>query len=695
MISKTTASAFAPIILLGLAVGLAAAEDNHRAPLPAPLGVPVPGPSRDAPYAPQPILPGGVVVPLYSPASPFLKRDRVREAEKYNMRESVPVRIESIINIHNPSIEVHVADPSRNTGAAVILMAGGAHTTLNVGPEGADFVPFFYNYGVTTIILRNRLRADGYDVQRDEVNDALQSIRLVRSYAKEWRIDPNKIGIMGFSAGGELAASAAVLFDDFDKKHTSAGDSLAGITSRPDFVVLVYPGPTPFSRNRTPPAIPRNMPPTFVVTAGSGDRGHAVSSIAYFSAMLDMGVPNIEMHIYGNGHHAGGLSDRNGIPFGTWQYRYIDWFRDLGFLQKPGVETKAARDIAAFPGGPATASAAPEPLRGTALIAASAAGVKTLQTWYVEDTGLWKTTGWWNAANAVTVLVNYSRLSNSTDFLPVIANTFERNAHTDFLNKYYDDEGWWALGWAGAYELSHQERYLAMAEEIFANMAGGWDNTCGGGIWWSKDNRYKNAIANELFLSVAAKLANLTQDPQKRATYLEWAQREWKWFASTGMINAEHLVNDGLDSACHNNHRTTWTYNQGVILGGLTALAKASGDAKTLDTAQSIASAAISRLTDHDGILHDPCEPDRCGKDAVQFKGIFARNLAVLNSADPAPQFRSFLHTNADSIWKNRDSGDQFGVVWSGPSDVKNAATQVSALDALLAAAEVEGAAVK
>jgi predicted alpha-1,6-mannanase (GH76 family) len=157
------------------------------------------------------------------------------------------------------------------------------------------------------------------------------------------------------------------------------------------------------------------------------------------------------------------------------------------------------------------------------------------------------------------------------------------------------------------------------------------------------------------------------------------------------MINSDHLVNDGLDSACHNNHRTAWTYNQGVILGGLSALATQSGDAKPLEAAQSIALAAIARLTDLDGILHDSCEPGRCGNDAPQFKGIFARNLAILNSAAPAPGFRAFLRRNAESIWKNRDAGGRFGVVWSGPSDVISAATQVSALDALLAAAEAEG----
>ena len=212
----------------------------------------------------------------------------------------------------------------------------------------------------------------------------MQAIRLVRAHAKEWNIDPNKIGIMGFSAGAELAAPAAVLFEYFDKNNSGSADPLAGISSRPDFVSLVYPGPTPFSMSfgskflkeslaswpgltlratdMTPP-IPRNTPPAFITCAGAGDRGHAIWANEYFTAMLNAGIPNVESHIYGNGRHpgdalpdgsrmTGGLTYRNGIPFGTWQDRHMDWFRDLGFLQKPGMETKAAKDIAAFASQP-------------------------------------------------------------------------------------------------------------------------------------------------------------------------------------------------------------------------------------------------------------------------------------------------------------------------------------------------------
>ncbi len=326
-------------------------------PLPAPMDVPKPGPTNDGPYAPQPILPGGVVIPLFPPGSPYLNMAKIQQAEVYNMDRSVPGRIGSIVNIHNPSIEFHPGNGSLNTGAAIILAAGGGHNTLNVGSEGADFVPFFYNYGVSSVILRNRLRRDGYNPKTDEVWDALQAIKLVRAHAKEWHLDPKKIGIMGFSAGAELSAPAAILYDEFDKSNNVPENPLAPYSSRPDFVGIVYPGPSPFTRGATP-AIPKDCPPAFITCAGWGDSGHAVWANEYFTAMLNAGVPNVEMHIYARGHHpgdqvgpdeppsTGGLTDRGFISYGTWQYRFLDWFKDLGFLQKSGVETQAAKDVA-------------------------------------------------------------------------------------------------------------------------------------------------------------------------------------------------------------------------------------------------------------------------------------------------------------------------------------------------------------
>src|SRR5581483_2963135 len=135
-------------------------------------------------------------------------------------------------------------------------------------------------------------------------------------------------------------------------------------------------------------------------------------------------------------------------------------------------------------------------------------GIQTLMGWFDQAKGLYKTTGWWNSGNVTTLLVDYSRVSGATQYIPILADIFvaAQNTNPGFLNKYYDDEGWWALAWADAYDLTGNKVYLSLAESIFEDMVGAWDNTCGGGIWWNKDRRNKNAIANELFLSVAAHL---------------------------------------------------------------------------------------------------------------------------------------------------------------------------------------------
>jgi predicted alpha-1,6-mannanase (GH76 family) len=317
-------------------------------------------------------------------------------------------------------------------------------------------------------------------------------------------------------------------------------------------------------------------------------------------------------------------------------------------------------------------------------------GIETLQGWYVWGTGLWTTAGWWNSANALTALVNYSIASVSGSYLPVVLNTYNRHVSGGFLNNYYDDEGWWALAWIAAYDWTGDATYLNTANAIFDDMTTGWDDACGGGVWWSKSRTYKNAIANELFLSVAAHLANRETDPDRQAQDFAWAEAEWQWFSQSGMINSLNLINDGLNSACENNNGTTWTYNQGVILGGLVELSQQDPDPSLPDTAQAIATATIDDLTDENGILHDRCEPS-CGADGVQFKGIFLRNLMALDGSFPDTLYQTFAETNAQSIWNDAQGPNyQFGLVWSGPFDVGDAARQSSALDAIIAAAEMQ-----
>lgn len=322
-------------------------------------------------------------------------------------------------------------------------------------------------------------------------------------------------------------------------------------------------------------------------------------------------------------------------------------------------------------------------------IAAVQRAVAKLQSWYDPESGLWKTTGWWNSANALTTLIDYSRVTHSLRYNSVIGQIYERNIHSGFLNQYYDDEGWWALAWMDAYDLTGRQRYMASAEYIFANMTEGWDSTCGGGIWWSKKRAYKNAIANELFLSVAAHLSNRASSEVQREQYASWARREWRWFRRSGMIERNHLISDGLTSACKDNHKTQWSYNQGVILGGLVELANHERSRSPVRAAKRIAKAAIDHLADRKDILHERCEPN-CGVDGSQFKGIFARNLAVLYGYVPEGDFRHFILRNAESILRyDQTPTHGLGLIWSGPPGKPNASTQSSALDALVAALQI------
>lgn len=348
-------------------------------------------------------------------------------------------------------------------------------------------------------------------------------------------------------------------------------------------------------------------------------------------------------------------------------------------------------NLALRPTAPAHAAAATNPN----YLAYATTDAQALQSWYNSSNGQFNTTGWWNAANALNALIDYSRLSGNRDYTGDIATTFNANSGGNFLNNYYDDEGWWGLTWVNAYDYTGNTTYLNMAKTIFSDMTGGWDSTCGGGIWWSKSRTYKNAIPNELFLTLAARLHERTPGDSGSGSYLDWANREWTWFSGSGMLNSSHLINDGLTSACQNNGQTTWTYNQGVILGGLSDLYKITGNTSYLSQAEAIASAAISTLVNANGVLKEPNEPcgTSCGGDSPQFKGIFMRNLAYLYSIDQQQTYANFILANANSIWQNdQNSAGQFGMMWYGPFDSADAARQSSALDALNAAIQFSSA---
>ncbi|KAK4959683.1 hypothetical protein LTR66_012979 [Elasticomyces elasticus] len=314
--------------------------------------------------------------------------------------------------------------------------------------------------------------------------------------------------------------------------------------------------------------------------------------------------------------------------------------------------------------------------------------------WYNEDSGVWQDL-WWQSGNILETISDLCFLSESTcgQVEDMLVNTYTaaQGIYPGFVNDFYDDESWWALGWIRAYDVAQNETYLKQAQSIFDDMVGGYNATCGG-HWWNKAKTANTAIGNGLFLSVAAQLANRrSKDP---AYYLNWALAEWEWFNQSGLINDRHLINDGLDlTTCKNNKAATFTYNQGVVIGALVALNEAQDggpDSDYLRTAGLIADATITDLTDANGILTEPgsADPDVTG---AQFKGVFLRNLQKLQQTRPQQNFVDFIQANADSLWERaRDAPSGFvGPAWAGPFYTATAASQCSAIDCLVAAAAV------
>jgi predicted alpha-1,6-mannanase (GH76 family) len=329
---------------------------------------------------------------------------------------------------------------------------------------------------------------------------------------------------------------------------------------------------------------------------------------------------------------------------------------------------------------------------------AAEAGIRVLQGWYSRRTGLWKTAGWWNSANALTAVIRYSECTGDPTHRWVIENTFTKaqrgftrlqRRRAAFINEFFDDNLWWALAWVSAADLTGELRYREAAQAIFAHSLSGWDDTCGGGLWWNEERAYKNAITNELFLVLAALLAARVPDQRQ---YRDWALREWEWLRESGMISPSGLVNDGLSAGCVNNGGTTWTYNQGVILGGLAALHELTGEQAYLRQGEVIADAVLGSLVDASGILAEPDEARFAGRadDSTQFKGIFVRYLRDFTRHRDKQEYRAFLLANADSVLASDTNEEgQHGLRWAGPFDRADASRQTSAVEVLTAAAAV------
>jgi acetyl esterase/lipase len=222
--------------------------------------------------------------------------------------------------VHYPSIYVFLPPAGKANGTAVVVAPGGGHSQLVIDKEGWDIADWLNRNGIAAFVLKYRLaRAPGsvYTVPGHALPDAQRAIRLVRSKAREWGVDPNRIGVMGFSAGGEVAALAET---QFDAGRESAADPIERVSSRPDFAVIVYPGYRPGAVT-----VPKDPPPTFLVCADN-DRSHVVTTVNLYLDLEKQGASS-ELHVYAAGGHGFGMRDVN-LPVRTWPDRLKEWLVD-------------------------------------------------------------------------------------------------------------------------------------------------------------------------------------------------------------------------------------------------------------------------------------------------------------------------------------------------------------------------------
>jgi predicted alpha-1,6-mannanase (GH76 family) len=320
-----------------------------------------------------------------------------------------------------------------------------------------------------------------------------------------------------------------------------------------------------------------------------------------------------------------------------------------------------------------------------------------------EPATAWWPSSWWNSAVAVETVADYGKRTGRTDFQWILDRTFTVNRvafpaggrsgdpiEGHFISRATDDAEWWALAWTAAYDLTKDQRYLSEAVTIANYVAGLWDSTCGGGVWWDRERTYKNAVTNGLYTRLTAELHNRMPGD---SLWLGRARAAWNWMNSSGIINGSGLVNDGIDRSCRNNGGTVWTYNQGLAIGAAVEVWRATGDGSVLTRGRQLADAAINTgVIVKDGLLTEACDgtSSTCDDNGKQFKGIFMRYLMDL--ADATGSYRPFAQTQSDAVWqRDRDSLNRIGERWSGADsasypNARDWRTQASGLSAILAA---------
>ena len=238
--------------------------------------------------------------------------------------EPETIKAETVLNVHNPSLVVFLPPKGTGTGVGMIVAPGGGHTSLWIVHEGYHPARALAANGIAAFVLKNRLQSSGYRFDVEGLADMQRAIRLVRSRAAEWGVDPNKVGAGGFSAGGELAELVALRHD---AGTPDAADPVERFSSRPDFQVLIYPGKSQLIQ---PVA---GSPPAFLA-AGFNDRPDISIGLAEAYLRFKKAGVQAELHLYANTGHGFGLRpQRAGQSNQEWPTHLVSFLRQAGMIK--------------------------------------------------------------------------------------------------------------------------------------------------------------------------------------------------------------------------------------------------------------------------------------------------------------------------------------------------------------------------
>ncbi|MGZ3752894.1 MAG: alpha/beta hydrolase [Mucilaginibacter sp.] len=258
------------------------------------------------------------VIPLWEKGAPGFEklRDVPEQAKDYWVK-----------NVNNPTLTVFLPPKDKATGTAVVICPGGGHRLLVFNAEGIEPAKFLSDLGVAVFVLKYRLARDTNSPYKIEVHakqDGYRAMRLARSRAAEWGIDPNRIGMMGFSAGGEVVDMVAF---DTGKGDSNAPDLIDRQNGKPDFIIQIYPGPL-----YVPDVVPADAPPAFVLAAND-DVCCSPSAVKLLEGYRKAKVP-VEAHIFTKGDHGFNMGNRSKLKsINTWPQRLADWLSDNNYLK--------------------------------------------------------------------------------------------------------------------------------------------------------------------------------------------------------------------------------------------------------------------------------------------------------------------------------------------------------------------------